>query len=381
MNRLRKEAEFHWRLEPYAGKPARTVLRGEDGSNVIFLLDVYKCTESLRARKAKQYPSHYGSSRTSRYRDDIAKKKVCADCVGLIKGYCWTDGGQGVMESIGTDREFSSKYGGNGCPDKSANGMFTYAKSKGCDWGTMDSLPELPGVALRSDGHVGVYIGDGYAVEERGFNYGCVKTRVSSRNWTHWYKLPFIDYGEGAANVPATEHTLGSRLLKKGMEGSDVKALQELLLQLGYDLSRYGADGEFGSETEAAVKAFQKEEGLEVDGKYGEKSHAALMDAVADKDADGSEQEGGDTGAPVEPEEPGAPDEPESPKPLGETVVIVSNGGKVNIRYGNGTNYARITSVKPGSTYAYVATAANGWNAVAVNGKVGWVSGEYSKLI
>lgn len=152
---------------------------------------VYKCTESLRARKAKQYPSHYGSSRTSRYRDDIAKKKVCADCVGLIKGYMWTDGGQGVMECIGTDREFSSKYGGNGCPDKSANGMFTYAKSKGCEWGTMDSLPELPGVALRSDGHVGVYIGGGYVVEERGFNYGCVKTRVSSRNWTHWYTLCF----------------------------------------------------------------------------------------------------------------------------------------------------------------------------------------------
>ena len=328
---------------------------------------VYKCTESLRARKAKQYPSHYVSSRTNRYRDDIAKKKVCADCVGLIKGYCWTDGGQGVMESIGTDREFS--------------GMFTYAKSKGCAWGTMDSLPELPGVALRSDGHVGVYIGGGYAVEERGFNYGCVKTRVSSRNWTHWYKLPFIDYGEGAEHVPATEYTLGSRLLKKGMEGSDVKTLQELLLQLGYALSRYGADGEFGAETETAVKAFQTAEGLEVDGKYGEKSHAALMDAVADDDEDGSEQEGGDVGAPVEPEEPDAPDEPESPKPLGETVVIVSNGGKVNIRYGNGTNYARITSVQPGSTYAYVATAANGWNAVAVNGKVGWVSGEYSKRI
>ena len=342
---------------------------------------VYKCTESLHARKAKQYPSHYGSSRTNRYRDDIAKKKVCADCVGLIKGYNWTNGGQGVAEAIGTDKAITSKYGANGCPDKSANGMFTYAKSKGCDWGTMDSLPELPGVALRSDGHVGVYIGGGYAVEERGFNYGCVKTRVSSRNWTHWYKLPFIDYGEDAANVPATEHTLGSRLLKKGMEGSDVKALQELLLQLGYDLPRYGADGEFGSETLEAVKAFQKDEGLEVDGKYGEKSHAALMDAVADADEDGSEQEGGAAGAPVEPEEPDAPDELESPKPVGETVVIVSNGGKVNIRYGNGTNYARITSVKPGSTYAYVATAVNGWNAVAVNGKVGWVSGEYSKRI
>ena len=63
------------------------------------LLDVYKCTESLRSRKAAQYPSHYGSSRTSRYRDDISKKKVCADCVGLIKGYCWTGGGKGVSSS------------------------------------------------------------------------------------------------------------------------------------------------------------------------------------------------------------------------------------------------------------------------------------------
>ena len=129
---------------------------------------VYKCTESLRSRKAAQYPSHYGSSRTSRYRDDISKKKVCADCVGLIKGYCWTGGGKGVIESIGTDSTYASSYGANDCPDKSANSMFTYAKNKGCAWGTMDSLPEVPGIALRSDGHVGVYIGGGYAVEEIG---------------------------------------------------------------------------------------------------------------------------------------------------------------------------------------------------------------------
>ena len=90
---------------------------------------VYKCSESLRSRKAKQYPSHYKDSRTARYKQDIANKKVCADCVGLIKGYNWTSGGVGVREAIGTDKTFSSKYGGNGCPDKSANGMFTYAKS------------------------------------------------------------------------------------------------------------------------------------------------------------------------------------------------------------------------------------------------------------
>lgn len=146
---------------------------------------VYKASSSLLARKSKQHPSYYGSSRTAHYQDDIAKKKVCADCIGLIKGYCWTNGGIGVVESIGIDRTFSNQYQSNGCPDKSANGMFAYAKSKGCAWGTVESIPELPGIALCSNGHVGVYVGDGWAVEERGFRYGCVKTRVTLRKWKH----------------------------------------------------------------------------------------------------------------------------------------------------------------------------------------------------
>ncbi len=50
---------------------------------------VYKCTQSLLNRKAKQYPSHYDSSRMARYKDDIAKKKVAADCIGGAKGYAW----------------------------------------------------------------------------------------------------------------------------------------------------------------------------------------------------------------------------------------------------------------------------------------------------
>ena len=57
---------------------------------------LYKCTESLRSRKAAQYPSHYASGRTARYRQDISEKKVCADCIGAVKGYAWTGGGQGV---------------------------------------------------------------------------------------------------------------------------------------------------------------------------------------------------------------------------------------------------------------------------------------------
>ena len=117
------------------------------------------------------------------------------------------------------------------------------------------------------------------------------RTQVSKRPWTHWYALPFIDYGDAlqsapvhTPDTPATEHTLGSRSLEKGAKGTDVKTLQELLLQLGFSLPKYGADGSFGAETLSALKAFQSRAGIKADGIYGTETHAALMAATADWD-------------------------------------------------------------------------------------------------
>lgn len=137
-------------------------------------------------------------------------------------------------------------------------------------------------------------------------------------------------------------------------------------MQLGYALPKYGADTKFGAETEKALRAFQKEAGLTVDGKYGDKTHAALMDAVADDD-----------GQPENPEQPAQDDS----TPAGTTVVIVSEGGKVNIRCGNGAEYARISAVAPGSTFPLVATAQNGWYAIVIGSRVGWVSGSFSRIV
>ena len=251
-----------------------------------------------------------------------------------------------------------------------------YATSKGCAWGTIDTLPEIPGVALRSDGHVGVYVGDGYAVEERGFSYGCVKTKVSSRKWTHWFQLPFVDYGDATfaggsyakPDTAATEYTLGTRTLKNGSKGTDVKTLQEFLLQLEYSLPKYGDDGEFGSETETALKAFQRKIGIKQDGIYGSETHAALMDAIADDDEGKSD---------AEPEI----ETPETEQPSVKQVRIVYGSGSVNIRVGNDTKYGRITSVKNGATYEWIATAENGWHAIVINAQIGWVSGKYSEII
>lgn len=188
------------------------------------------------------------------------------------------------------------------------------------------------------------------------------------------YQLPFVDYGDAVftgggvtkPDTPASEYTLGTRTLKKGSKGTDVKALQEFLLQLGYKLPKYGADGEFVAETENAIKAFQKKVSIKADGIYGSDTHKALMDAVADAD-DGK-------GNPED-------DAPESASPTVKQVRIICESGSVNIRKGNDTKYSRITAVKDNSTFEWVATAENGWHAVVVNGQVGWVSGKYSKKI
>ncbi|EHQ92293.1 spore cortex-lytic enzyme [Desulfosporosinus youngiae] len=60
---------------------------------------------------------------------------------------------------------------------------------------------------------------------------------------------------------------LGDRLLGRGSKGSEVTELQKRLVQLGYVVGT--VDGKYGSKTEAAVKRFQKEHGLRVDGLAG----------------------------------------------------------------------------------------------------------------
>ena len=63
-------------------------------------------------------------------------------------------------------------------------------------------------------------------------------------------------------------------LIKKGSEGSAVLQLQKMLNAKGYKLTE---DGDFGSKTEAAVKAYQKANGLEVDGEVGPMTWTALL--------------------------------------------------------------------------------------------------------
>lgn len=245
---------------------------------------VYKCSNSLLENKTAQYPSHYKSNRTNTYKAHIRDHLVCMDCVGLIKGFFWTNGGVGVVESIGNNKTFSRNYASNGMPDKSANGLLSMCKKNGAKNGTIDSIPDVGGILVFSEGHVGVYIGAGMVVEARGFAYGVVLTKLKERNWTSWSYLPshILDYEgkDGAENVTKT-YKLGERLLKftkPMMNGSDVTELQRQLILKGF--STIKIDGFYGADTESAVRSFQRAANIKVDGIVGKETIKALQNYV-----------------------------------------------------------------------------------------------------
>ena len=68
--------------------------------------------------------------------------------------------------------------------------------------------------------------------------------------------------------------------LKRGAKGDDVERMQKRLMELGFNLDKYGADGIFGPETQAALKDFQEKYGLTVSGIYDEATHLKMADVL-----------------------------------------------------------------------------------------------------
>ena len=296
------------------------------------------CTEAKYKSKKKQYPEHYGSSRTAGYMKDIELKRRCADCVGMIKSFFWT----------GNHYDTDPKYGTNGCPDKSANGLFDMCKVKG----NIKDIPDIPGIVVWKDGHIGVYIGGGYTIEMRGFDYDCVKRKVKDGPWKKWGKLPMLSYDDTPVPEPSK---LGDRDLKRGCEGDDVKELQADLMKLGYAIPKFGADGDYGSETERAVKQFQLAYGLPDDG---------VMNVGADYDTLFKALDG------------------DKPQEYGHVEIT---GGSVNIRSAPGYDSKVYGTAHKGDILPYqgVTQEAEGkpWYLIIWENQNAWVSSKYAKLV
>ena len=114
--------------------------------------------------------------------------------------------------------------------------------------------------------------GDWYIIEARGVMYGVVTTKLSERKPNYWGIMSkYFDYG--AVEATSSSNLTFYRTLQKGCKGEDVRTLQNALINLGYSIS---ADGDFGPATDAAVRLFQKDNNLAVDGIFGAKSVAKL---------------------------------------------------------------------------------------------------------
>lgn len=102
-----------------------------------------------------------------------------------------------------------------------------------------------------------------------------VKTgHTYDKGWTHYAVPKGID---GTAPVPEPSFPT----IRKGSRGQYVTLAQTKLIQQGYDVGRSGADGIFGTATEAALKMFQANHGLKQDGICGPLTWAALNDGRA----------------------------------------------------------------------------------------------------
>ena len=67
------------------------------------------------------------------------------------------------------------RYSTNGFGDVGTTGMLESAEISG----EIASIPEIPGLVVCMEGHIGVYIGNGEVIEAKGNRDGVVKTQLA----------------------------------------------------------------------------------------------------------------------------------------------------------------------------------------------------------
>lgn len=255
-------------------KPKKVVEVAESqiGSPYVFGAWGALCTPALRKRYAEYNPSQKAIT-YKRCPVLSGKQSKCAGCKydGLLAFDCRGYTHYCVKNGAGID--ISGGYVGRQWSDSNWDVKGTVA----------DILEAVSCVFTGDMKHTGLYVLDECVLHCSGE----VKTDTltGGRDWQKfaipkelytWQELVKLVKGDF------------SRMLKKGMSGSDVRDMQIMLNSLGYDCGT--ADGIFGNKTVDAVKAFQTAEGLAVDGIAGQKTLETLAAraAVTSGDSDNS---------------------------------------------------------------------------------------------
>ncbi len=229
------------------------------------------------------------------------------DCVVSIKSILW-----GFKADKNKFRG-GTVYRSNGVADFTCNGgVDYYCTKKSTDFSNL-----TPGEYLCMKGskynHSGVYLGNGKVFEcTTGWGTGkCIISEIDSKGnryykgvknvakWTYHGLLKYIDYTNQVNQVKvwqaymneqwncglAIDGSFGPLCEKAGMKHQlykwvkapiMVRWLQQRLIELGYSVGKAGVDGSFGNDTDKAVRQYQKDHGLKVDGYVGAATYKSL---------------------------------------------------------------------------------------------------------
>lgn len=163
------------------------------------------------------------------------------DCCGVIKGLCWDFDGN-VNAVYG-----GAKYASNGIPDIGADAMISYCGNVSKDFSHIEI-----GEAVWKSGHIGVYIGNGLAVEcspawqnkVQITACNCTKKGYHTRTWTKHGKLPWILYlPEGDISADGKVTSEDARLaLRAAVKLENLTKAQTLAGDLDHDGKITSAD-------------------------------------------------------------------------------------------------------------------------------------------
>lgn len=135
-------------------------------------------------------------------------------------------------------------------------------------------------VLLNAARHTAMYCGNGMEVEasinEKGTAHGGKPGDQTGkefliRSYRNYPWTNVLRYTGNGVTIAEKNY------LEIGDSGSAVKTMQTMLIECGYSCGEYGADGEFGTGTDIAVRRFQMKNGLTIDGQYGPASKTKLV--------------------------------------------------------------------------------------------------------
>lgn len=146
--------------------------------------------ESNKERYCNNHVYNQKEERTAMIREADADT-FGFDCVCLIKGILW--GWRGALSDV----YGGAAYASNGVPDIGTEAMIAECAELSEDFSKIEI-----GEAVWLSGHIGVYIGDGLAVEctpkwENRVQItacNCSKSGYNRRDWTKHGKLPYLEY-------------------------------------------------------------------------------------------------------------------------------------------------------------------------------------------